>query len=177
MKRGQLWKAALRRARVAILCAALVAAAIQAAAQTQASAPEPDDYLFNDIHFHLTNYIQEGVKIRDFLKTMGNKAGRVALFGIPLQQQWSFRVDGERRPDLLLELRRPALLLLVHGRLDCRSLQIAFQRRAGPFRSDDNGLQPFGHVRRGPCAPRAPSLPRRLLRHRGVQYSQRVRLG
>jgi len=39
-------------------------------------------YLFNDSHFHLTNYIQEGIDIHDFLKVMGNKAGRVALFGI-----------------------------------------------------------------------------------------------
>src|SRR5688572_18033379 len=52
-----------------------------------------NDYLFNDTHFHLTNYIQEGIDIRDFLTTMGDKAGRVAIFGIPLQQQWSYRVD------------------------------------------------------------------------------------
>ena len=55
-------------------------------------------YDFNDSHFHLTNYIQEGADIRDFLKIMGTKTGRVALFGIPLQQQWSFRVDGDRAP-------------------------------------------------------------------------------
>src|SRR5688572_29149708 len=62
----------------------------------------PNDYLFNDTHFHLTNYIQEGIDIHDFLKIMGNKAGRVALFGIPLQQQWSFRVDGDRAPTYYL---------------------------------------------------------------------------
>ena len=55
----------------------------------KSSAAQPNDYLFNDSHFHLTNYIQEGIDIHDFLKIMGNKAGRVALFGIPLQQQWS----------------------------------------------------------------------------------------
>ena len=49
----------------------------------------PEDYEFNDSHFHLTNYIQEGIDIRDFLEIMGDKAGRVALFGIPLQQTWS----------------------------------------------------------------------------------------
>ena len=54
------------------------------------------NYLFNDSHFHLTNYVQEGDDIHDFLKIMGDKVGRVALFGIPLQQQWSYRVDGDR---------------------------------------------------------------------------------
>ncbi len=62
----------------------------------------PNDYLFNDSHFHLTNYVQEGTDIQDFLKIMGNKAGRVALFGIPLQQQWSYRVDGDRAPTYYL---------------------------------------------------------------------------
>ena len=107
MDRRQLWKAALRIASVAILCAALLASSIQAASQTQANAAEPNDYLFNDSHFHLTNYIQEGVNIRDFLKTMGNKAGRVALFGIPLQQQWSYRVDGDRKPTYYLNSDAP----------------------------------------------------------------------
>lgn len=65
------------------------------------------DYLFNDSHFHLTNYIQEGTDIRDFLKTMGDKAGRVALFGIPLQQQWSHRVDGDRAPTYYLNTDAP----------------------------------------------------------------------
>jgi len=52
----------------------------------------------NDSHFHLTNYVQEGTDIRDFLKIMGDKVGRVAIFGIPLQQQWSYRADGNRAP-------------------------------------------------------------------------------
>jgi hypothetical protein len=61
-------------------------------------APETVPYELDDAHFHLTNYIQEGTDIHDFLKIMGTKVGRVALFGIPLQQQWSFRVDGNRAP-------------------------------------------------------------------------------
>ena len=66
-----------------------------------------DTYLFNDSHFHLTNYIQEGIDIHDFLKVMGNKAGRVALFGIPLQQQWSYRVDENRGPTYYLNSDAP----------------------------------------------------------------------
>ncbi len=68
---------------------------------------DSDEYLFNDSHFHLTNYIQEGTDIHDFLKIMGNKAGRVALFGIPLQQQWSYRVDENRGPTYYLNSDAP----------------------------------------------------------------------
>jgi hypothetical protein len=68
---------------------------------------DADEYLFNDSHFHLTNYIQEGIDIHDFLKVMGNKAGRVALFGIPLQQQWSYRVDENRGPTYYLNSDAP----------------------------------------------------------------------
>jgi hypothetical protein len=57
---------------------------------------------FNDSHFHLTNYVQEGTDIHDFLKIMGTKTGRVALFGIPLQQQWSYRSDGDHAPTYYL---------------------------------------------------------------------------
>jgi hypothetical protein len=59
-------------------------------------------YAFNDSHFHLTNYVQQGIAIRDFLPIMGDKAGRVALFGIPLQQQWSYRSDGNNAPTYYL---------------------------------------------------------------------------
>jgi amidohydrolase family protein len=68
---------------------------------------QTNDYLFNDSHFHLTNYVQEGTDIRDFLKIMGNKVGRVALFGIPLQQQWSYRVDQNRGPTYYLNSDAP----------------------------------------------------------------------
>ena len=64
-------------------------------------------YLFNDSHLHLTNYIQEGTDIHDFLKIMGNTAGRVAIFGIPLQQQWSYRVDGDKAPTYYLNSDAP----------------------------------------------------------------------
>jgi Amidohydrolase len=72
------------------------------------SAPaQQSDYLFNDSHFHLTNYIQEGTSITDFLKIMGAKTGRVALFGIPLQQQWSYRIDGDNAPTYYLNSDAP----------------------------------------------------------------------
>jgi predicted TIM-barrel fold metal-dependent hydrolase len=55
-------------------------------------------YDFNDSHFHLTNYIQEGIDVHDFLKIMGNKVGRSTLFGIPLQQTWSYGNTGDFAP-------------------------------------------------------------------------------
>jgi predicted TIM-barrel fold metal-dependent hydrolase len=68
---------------------------------------QQNSYLFNDSHFHLTNYVQEGADIHDFVKIMGDKVGRVALFGIPLQQQWSYRVDGDRAPTYYLNSDAP----------------------------------------------------------------------
>ena len=56
---------------------------------------QTSQYEFNDSHFHLTNNIQEGPDIHDFIKMMGDHAGRVAIFGVPLQQEWSYRVDGD----------------------------------------------------------------------------------
>src|SRR4026209_2868755 len=86
---------------VGVAAIAVAAVALVAAAQSR------DSYEVNDTHFHLTNYIQEGIDIHDFLKIMGTKAGRVALFGIPLQQQWSYRVDGERAPTYYLNSDAP----------------------------------------------------------------------
>jgi hypothetical protein len=76
-------------------------------AQSPTFAAPSNQYLFNDSHFHLTNYVQEGIDIHQFLKIMGDKAGRVAVFGIPLQQQWSYRVDGDRAPNYYLNSDAP----------------------------------------------------------------------
>lgn len=82
----------------------LVSAALLAGASAFGQAVS---YEFNDSHFHLTNYIQEGTDIHDFLQIMGNKAGRVAIFGIPLQQQWSYRVDADNAPTYYLNSDAP----------------------------------------------------------------------
>src|SRR5687767_8318457 len=72
-----------------------------------ASAAPPAAYELHDSHFHLTNYVQEGTDIREFLKIMGNTVGRVALFGIPLQQTWSFRNSGNFAPTYYLQSDSP----------------------------------------------------------------------
>jgi Amidohydrolase len=64
-------------------------------------------YEFNDSHFHLTNNIQEGPSIRDLLNMMGNKVGRSTVFGVPLQQEWLFGVDGDRAPTYYLHSDAP----------------------------------------------------------------------
>src|SRR5215831_13375244 len=61
----------------------------------------------NDSHFHLTNYIQEGIDIHKLLEIMGTRVGHTALFGIPLQQQWSYRNSGDRAPTYYLETDSP----------------------------------------------------------------------
>src|SRR5664279_634760 len=66
------------------------------------STKSSDTSLFYDSHFHLTNYIQEGVSVHDFLHTMGAKVGRSTLFGIPLQQQWDYGNSGNFAPTYYL---------------------------------------------------------------------------
>jgi predicted TIM-barrel fold metal-dependent hydrolase len=70
-----------------------------------ASAAEP---LFNDTHFHLTNYVQHGPPLSEFLtRSMGTEVGRVALFGIPLQQTWSYENSGDFAPTYYLQTDAP----------------------------------------------------------------------
>ena len=66
-----------------------------------------DSALFNDSHFHLTNYIQEGITAKRFLEIMGNKAGRSTLFGIPVQQMWSYQNSGNFAPTYYLQSYAP----------------------------------------------------------------------
>jgi predicted TIM-barrel fold metal-dependent hydrolase len=62
---------------------------------------------FNDSHFHLTNYIQRGTELEAFLRIMGTRVGRVALFGIPLQQEWLDNVTGANAPTYYLHSDAP----------------------------------------------------------------------
>ena len=94
------------RSRIALCLTVLVVTIANGSAQKASAAPA-EGYIVNDSHFHLTNYIQEGTDIHKFLEIMGNKVGRVALFGIPLQQQWSYRNDGNRAPTYYLESDSP----------------------------------------------------------------------
>jgi len=85
--------------------AAMVFAA-NADAQTPASSPSGRVTL-DDSHLHLTNYVQKGITLRDMLRLMGDSVGRVAVFGIPLQQEWMYAVDGARTPTYYLQSDAP----------------------------------------------------------------------
>ena len=87
--------------------AGLGAAGICLFAAFAARAEVPPEALFHDSHFHLTNYIQEGTDIEDFLDIMGDKVGRVALFGIPLQQTWAYENTGDQAPTYYLQTDAP----------------------------------------------------------------------
>ena len=62
---------------------------------------------FHDSHFHLTNYIQQGISIEDYLVIMGDRVGRSTLFGIPLQQTWSYQNSGDFAPSYYLQSDAP----------------------------------------------------------------------
>jgi predicted TIM-barrel fold metal-dependent hydrolase len=64
-------------------------------------------YVANDAHVHLTNYVQEGPDIKEFLNVMGTKVGRAAIFGIPLQQAWSYGNTGPYAPTYYLQTDAP----------------------------------------------------------------------
>lgn len=94
--------------RLIVLMTSLLVVLLAAASMLHSQIrPLETQYQFNDSHVHLTNYIQEGTPIRDFLKIMGNTTGRSVLFGIPLQQEWSYRVNGDNAPTYYLQTDSP----------------------------------------------------------------------
>ena len=110
--------------------------------------------LFNDGHFHLTNYVQEGPPLRAFLdRTMGTKVGRVALFGIPLQQTWSYENSGDFAPTYYLQSDAP---LYYYSFTDAfiamayRSLTTEQQARFDPMITGFNPADMYAvdHIRR-----------------------------
>ena len=93
-----------RRAAARLAAAGLATALVLTTIAVAQTAPAPGNtYDFDDSHFHLTNYVQEGITAQQFLKLMGRKVGRSTLFGIPLQQQWSYRISGDRAPTYYLD--------------------------------------------------------------------------
>ena len=62
---------------------------------------------YSDSHFHLTNYIQEGIRLPDYLKMMGTVVCRSTVFGIPLQQMWQYGNTGDFQPTYYLQTDAP----------------------------------------------------------------------
>lgn len=124
--------------------------ALATPAAAAASAP---DALFNDSHFHLTNYVQQGTPIRDYLAIMGDKIGRSTLFGIPLQQRWDYGNTGSFAPTYYLQSDAP---LYYYSFTDAfiamqyRSLTPAQQARLDPTITgfDPADMYAVDHIRR-----------------------------
>lgn len=131
---------------VAILC---VVAPNTATAQTQACV----DAKYSDSHFHLTNYVQEGTDVREYLRMMGSTVCRSTLFGIPLQQEWDFGNSGDYAPTYYLQSDAP---LYYYSFTDAaiamayRSLPPDQQARLDPMITGFNPADMYAadHVRR-----------------------------
>jgi len=111
-------------------------------------------YEFNDSHFHLTNYIQEGTDIHEFVEVMmGKTIGRSTLFGIPLQQQWSYANTGDFAPKYYLQTDAP---LYYYSFTDAwiamayKSLSLELQSRLDPMISGFHPADMYAadHIRR-----------------------------
>jgi hypothetical protein len=113
----------------------------------------PPDYLFNDSHFHLTNYVQKGTDIHRYLEIMGDKVGRSTLFGIPLQQQWSYANSGNFAPTYYLQSDAPLYYYSFTDAYIARVYQALSkqqQARLDPMITGFNPTDMYGvdHIRR-----------------------------
>ena len=91
-----------RESMIGVVIMACALSGLLPGASVAQSSKSPADQ-FADSHFHLTNFIQEGISPQDFLKIMGNRVERSTLFGLPLQQQWSYRISGDDAPKYYLD--------------------------------------------------------------------------
>lgn len=97
-------KLAIAAVTIAAALAVLLATGIGKPAPTaRRPSPRAASYQINDSHLHLTNYVQEGPPLASLLPLMDGVVGRAAVFGIPLQQLWSFRTSGSNAPTYYLE--------------------------------------------------------------------------
>jgi predicted TIM-barrel fold metal-dependent hydrolase len=140
---------------LALLGAGLVAAfmAFPWSNDVGASQAAPATNSFNDSHFHLTNYIQEGIDARQFLKIMETRVSRSTLFGIPLQQQWSYANSGTFAPTYYLHSDAPLYYYSftdAHIASVYRSLNKDEQARFDPMITGFNPADMYGvdHIRR-----------------------------
>src|ERR1700741_5374600 len=123
---------------------------LAALAQAPASA---QGWLYNDSHFHLTNYIQKGTAVADYVRMMGSTGRRSTLFGIPLQQTWDYGNSGDFAPTYYLQTDAP---LYYYSFTDAaiamayRSLPPEQQARLDPMITGFNPADMYAadHIRR-----------------------------
>jgi hypothetical protein len=137
-----------------VVLAAVAALAVVPGARRAPPPPPPTDRAeFDDSHFHLTNYIQEGIDVRTFLQIMGTRVRRSTLFGIPLQQQWSYANSESFAPTYYLQSDAP---LYYYSFTDAsiatayRSLPTDERARFDPMITGFNPADMYGvdHIRR-----------------------------
>ena len=139
---------ALRWTPVAVLLACALGGS---ADRTQAAGSDP--VLFDDSHFHLTNYVQKGTDIHRYLQIMGSRIGRSTLFGIPLQQTWSYANSGNFAPSYYLQSDAPLYYYSFTDAYIARvfqSLSPAEQARLDPMITGFNPADMYAvdHIRR-----------------------------
>jgi len=115
--------------------------------------PAPPPYVYSDAHFHLTNYVQEGTDIKDYVKMMDGVVKRSTVFGLPLQQMWQYGNTGDFAPYYYLQTDAP---LYYYSFTDAaiamgyRSLTPEQQARLDPMITGFNPADMYAadHVRR-----------------------------
>jgi hypothetical protein len=135
------------------LCLLLLVVSVGAEAQSGSGETRTNDYLFNDSHFHLTNYVQKGTDVKKYMEIMGDKVGRSTLFGIPLQQTWAYANSGEYAPTYYLQSDAP---LYYYSFTDAfianayKKLTPEQQKRIDPMITGFNPADMYGadHIRR-----------------------------
>ena len=89
--------------------------------EAAASAAAAEETAFHhDAHLHTTNYIQTEIALPALLEIMGDRVGRAALMGIPLQQKWDAFISGDRAPDYYL---RSDAALYYYGFVDAMTAE------------------------------------------------------
>jgi predicted TIM-barrel fold metal-dependent hydrolase len=151
MRTAPFWFAMRRVSCVATIGAVFLVTCI--GLRTQSAVSQTISYELDDVHFHLTNYVQEGTDIHAFLKMMGNKVGRVALFGIPLQQEWSYQNSGNFAPTYYLQSDAPLYYYSftdAYIAMEYRSLSKEEQARFDPMITGFNPTDMYAadHIRR-----------------------------
>jgi hypothetical protein len=135
-----------------VLPALLCLVALAAAASAKGTAAS--GCLFHDGHFHLTNYVQQGTDIHKYVdEVMGSKICRSTVFGIPLQQTWSYENSGDFAPTYYLQSDAPLYYYsftdayIANAYLKLRPEQ---QRRLDPMITGFNPADMYGvdHIRR-----------------------------
>ena len=143
------------RYRQAAVLLTIVACTFSAVTALAAKVPTPaDKCVFNDGHFHLTNYVQKGTDAAKYVeKIMGDKVCRSTLFGIPLQQTWAHGNSGDFAPTYYLQTDAPLYYYSFTDAYIARAfqkLEPAQQARLDPMITGFNPADMYAadHIRR-----------------------------